>query len=97
MSDQDRRIDARTLKAARALLGWSAADLSNASGVPQDTIRSFESGRTKSFTTLNGEALVSTLAKEGVSFICEFDKATGPGVCYNRLSTRWQTPSNTTD
>ena len=46
-------------------------DLSNASGVPIDTIRSFESGRTKSLNDVNERAIVTAFDAAGVVFIPE--------------------------
>lgn len=40
-------LDKRVCKAARALLEWTSKELAERSGVNPDTIRSFESGRTK--------------------------------------------------
>lgn len=64
-------LDLRLVKAARALAGWSAAELSKVSGVPHDTLRAFESGRTKSFTTLNAKAVHDAFSQAGIVFIPE--------------------------
>lgn len=67
-------------KAARALAGWSANMLADAAGVSQDTIRSFESGRTKSLSAENQEAVQKALETQGIQFLNNGDVAAGPGV-----------------
>lgn len=69
-------------KAARGLLEWSAPKLAEASGVPLDTIKSFESGRTKTLSAENQERIQKTLEREGVQFLDERDHASGKGVCF---------------
>lgn len=58
-------------KAARALLDWTAADLSKAADVSSDTLRSFESGRTKSLSAGNQDAVMRALEAAGIEFIAE--------------------------
>ena len=65
------QITAALSKASRAMLGWKSLDLSERSGVPHDTIRTFESGRTKSMTTMNEKAILQTFEAGGLSFITE--------------------------
>ena len=65
------RLTSKLTKAARALAGWTALDLSTASGVPHDTIRSFESGRTKTLTAVNERAIITAFEAAGVAFIPE--------------------------
>jgi predicted transcriptional regulator len=63
-------ISVRQMKAARALLAWSQADLADASGVSEPTIARLESedgelgGRPET-----GEKLVTALEKAGIEFI----------------------------
>lgn len=64
-------LDRRVCKAARSLLDWTAAALSTAAGVPTDTVRSFESGRTKSLSRPNEAAIVEAFRKAGVVFVPE--------------------------
>jgi len=65
-------ISIRQIKAARALLAWSQADLAEASGVSEPTIARLESqdgpigGRADT-----GEKIVSALEKAGCEFIPE--------------------------
>ncbi len=69
-------------KASRAMLGWKSLDLSERSGVPHDTIRAFESGRTKSMTTMNEKAILQAFEAGGLSFITE--NGGGMGVRYGK-------------
>lgn len=64
-------LTAEILKAARAMLGWKSLDLAEYSGVAHDTIRSFESGRTKSLTAMNEKAVVAALDSGGLALIPE--------------------------
>ena len=72
------KLSSEICKAARMLVSWSSAKLSENSGVPNDTIRAFESGRTKQLSTLNNEAVITALETAGVQFIPE--NGGGPGV-----------------
>ena len=67
-------------KAARTLLDWTAAQLGEAAGVPVDTIRSFESGRTRTLSRDNEAALRKALEARGIQFLESGQVATGPGV-----------------
>lgn len=49
----------------------SANDLASASGVALDTIKSFESGRTKNLSAVNQDAAMRALERAGVQFIPE--------------------------
>lgn len=64
-------ISGRLSKAARVLVNWRSLDLSERSGVPHDTIRAFESGRTRQLSTLNEKAVVDAFEAAGVQFIPE--------------------------
>jgi transcriptional regulator with XRE-family HTH domain len=55
------------MRAARALLGWSREDLSNASGVPVRTLARVESGEPHRFAAYN--AALSALEDAGIEFI----------------------------
>ena len=74
-----RALSSAQLRAARALLRWSAEDLARASSVGLTTIRRAElaEGRT-SLTTANDLALRRSLEEAGVEFIDE--NGGGPGV-----------------
>jgi len=61
-------ISNRQVKAARALLGWSHADLASKSGVSQSTIASFESSDGRADRT---DKIVGTLEAAGIEFIPE--------------------------
>lgn len=67
-------------KAARGLVGWSANELAAESGISPDTVRSFESGRTKNLSAANQDAVQKALEKAGVQFMENGDIAAGPGV-----------------
>lgn len=70
----------RECKAARALLDITAAELAQMAGVSPDTMRSFESGRSKTLSREN-EALIRTaLAEAGVQLMQPGDIAAGVGV-----------------
>lgn len=71
-------------KAARALLDWKSSDLAEASGMSPDTIRSFESGRTKSLSAGNQDAVVRALEAAGIEFIAE--NGGGAGVRFRERS-----------
>lgn len=62
-------ISAPQIRAARALVGWSARELASTSGVSLPTIQRFERGTvgTKPETI---EQLVATLNRAGAEFIC---------------------------
>ncbi len=73
-------------KAARGLLEWSIKDLSETSGVSLDTLRSFESGRTRRLSRANEAQIIVTFEGHGLAFIAE--NGGGAGV---RLSSRTDT------
>ena len=73
-------LDQKTCKAARALANWTAAQLGEAAGVPVDTIRSFESARTKTLSRENEALLRKALEAQGVPFLAAGQVAAGPGV-----------------
>ena len=73
-------LTAQLCKAARALVDWKATDLSAKSGVPLDTLRSFESGRTKTLRAENDAAVRAALRVVGVVFLSPGDGVEGEGV-----------------
>lgn len=67
------------IRAARALIRWSAEDLARASAVGVTTIRRAElAGDVTSLTTANDQAIRRALESAGVEFIDE--NGGGPGV-----------------
>ncbi len=68
------------VKGARGLLGWSAPKLADVASIPLDTIKSFESGRSKTLTATNQDALQKTLEAAGVQFLEAGETALGFGV-----------------
>lgn len=67
-------------KAARALLDITAAKLAELAGVSPDTMRSFESGRSKTLSRENEALIREALSSEGIQFMNTGDVAEGPGV-----------------
>lgn len=72
-------------KAARALLGWTASELAEAAGVSIDTLRSFESGRSKTLNRENEAKIVTALFEAGLDLIPE--NGGGHGVRLRKGST----------
>lgn len=68
------------LKAARGLAGWSVNALAERSDVSPDTIRSFESKRTKSLNSITQDNIETALKLAGVRFVEAGDIASGRGV-----------------
>jgi transcriptional regulator with XRE-family HTH domain len=68
-------------RAARALLGWSQADLAKAAGLGVSTVRNFEKGRSDPYSR-NLEAIRSALEEAGIEFIAGRSASMdgGPGV-----------------
>lgn len=77
-------LDQTRCKAARALLNWTAAQLAESAGVSLDTLRSFESGRSKTLNRENERSIVAALETAGVKFVEDGDTANGPGVTLDR-------------
>lgn len=75
-----RVLTKRDTKAARAYLDWTAGDLAAAAGVSIDTIRSFESGRTKTLSAGNQAAVTDALETAGIRFLEPSDVSEGVGV-----------------
>lgn len=73
-------LDRNTCKAARALVDWTASELGEKSAVPIDTIRSFESGRTKMLSRDNERSIRKALEAGGVQFLDTGQVSTGIGV-----------------
>jgi transcriptional regulator with XRE-family HTH domain len=72
-------MNGRQIRAARALIGWSAQDLANASSVGVATIRRAElKDRETGMTAPNIAAIRAALEVAGVLFIDE--NGEGPGV-----------------
>ncbi|WEJ79898.1 transcriptional regulator [Paracoccus versutus] len=61
-------------------MDWKASDLADAAAVSHDTLRSFESGRTKALDLENEEAIRKALEARGVQFLEGGQVAVGPGV-----------------
>jgi DNA-binding XRE family transcriptional regulator len=75
---QDDVLTPKQTRAARALLGWSRADLALKSGVPARTVENFEAEKSTPLLTTAGK-LRLTLERAGVIFI-DPDREAGPGV-----------------
>ena len=73
------RISSAQIRAARALLKWSAQDLASASALGVNTIRRAEVAEAEiALTAANGLAVRNALETAGVEFIEE--NGGGPGV-----------------
>jgi transcriptional regulator with XRE-family HTH domain len=82
----ERLLTGAQIRAARALIGWSAAELAKATALGVNTIRRAEAvGSATSLTAANEMAIRRTLFEAGVEFIDE--NGGGPGV---RLRKRQQ-------
>jgi transcriptional regulator with XRE-family HTH domain len=80
-------LTTRQIKAARALLGWSQADLAEASGVSEPTVARLESAEGE----LGGRELTTgkiraAIEAAGIEFIDE--NGGGPGVRLKKLPKR---------
>jgi len=66
------KVSIRQLKAARALVGWSQADLADASGVSLPTVKRLEmaDGELRGRES-TGDALVAALEAAGAVFVAE--------------------------
>lgn len=73
-------LDKATCKAARMLVDWTAAQLADAAAISQDTLRSFESGRTRTLSRENEAAIRKALEAQGIQFLDSGQVAKGPGV-----------------
>ena len=82
-------ISSGQIKAARAMLGWSALDLAEASGVGPATIRRYEVQRgIPSANTKVLKELMSALEPEGLEF--SGDPLINPGVTLNlEMQVQW--------
>jgi hypothetical protein len=83
--EQKKPLTSSQIKAARALIGWTAGDLSRASAVSLRTIRRAELTESEtSMTAPNDLAVRHALEEAGVEFIDE--NGGGPGVRLRRKS-----------
>ncbi|UVF22847.1 helix-turn-helix domain-containing protein (plasmid) [Microvirga terrae] len=72
MAAQPIRLTPRLCRAARALLGWQQADLSEASGIPKPTVSAFETkDESARMSTMNNKAAIEAFEKAGLEFIPE--------------------------
>jgi transcriptional regulator with XRE-family HTH domain len=66
-------------RAARALLGWSQADLAKAAGLGEATVRNFEAGRSDPYgRTL--DAIQRAFEEAGIEFIADRAASVGGGL-----------------
>jgi transcriptional regulator with XRE-family HTH domain len=84
MPQQSMRISPRQVRAARALLAWSVADLAAASGLDQSTVAAFEAGKAEDYG-VTFQWLLRALAEAGIEFIPE--NGGGLGVRLRKQST----------
>jgi transcriptional regulator with XRE-family HTH domain len=62
-------IEAAQIRAARALIGWSQAELAGAAGVPISIVERFESGQPDSIGAEAVAKMRAALESAGVAFI----------------------------
>lgn len=77
-------ISAAQVRAGRAMLEWTRAELAGASKVSESTIADYEKGRNASMLTETAKKLIAAFANAGVEFT-DADKGHGAGV-------RWKKP-----
>lgn len=65
-------------RAARVLLGITAAELATAAGIGSASVKRFESGMTVQAATIS--ALVTALQAAGVTFLAEDQRSAGGGL-----------------
>ena len=70
-------ISADQCRSARILLGWTAADLVEASGLGIATIKRFESGQTVQGATV--ATIAATITAAGIELIAPGAKSSGGG------------------
>jgi transcriptional regulator with XRE-family HTH domain len=76
----------RLCRAARALAGWTQANLSEQSGVPLSTVTAYEGKEeTARMSTMNARAILQTLENAGLEFIPE--NGGGAGVRFRERGT----------
>jgi predicted transcriptional regulator len=82
----EKMISVRQVKAARALLDWSQADLAKASGVSEPTIARLESssGDTLGGRPSTADKIVEALQRAGI----EFTNGGTPGVRLHKRNTK---------
>lgn len=68
-------------KAARGLLGWSVKDQSEKAEIALDTLRSFETGRTRRLSRENEGTAIKAFEAHGLTFVPE--NGGGAGVRYS--------------
>ena len=82
-----KKLTPAQIRAARALLHWSAEDLVRESAVGLATIRRAENSQNEtSMTAANDLAIRRALEAAGVEFIDE--NGSGPGVCLRKAQQR---------
>ncbi len=62
-------IEAAQVRAARALIGWSQAELANASGLSLSIVERFESGASENIPSETADKIRAALESAGIAFI----------------------------
>ena len=75
-------ISMQQIRAARALLGWSQAELAANAQVGRATIAAFESGATNSMQPRLMRDVVNALERAGIEFLDPIEGVRGEGVCF---------------
>jgi transcriptional regulator with XRE-family HTH domain len=79
----DQKVSVSQIEAARVLLGWSQADLANAAGVSEPTIKRLEAGESvRPEDSATVERAQAALERGGIAFFFENESSPrgGPGV-----------------
>lgn len=75
------------VRAARALLGWSAQDLATEAGLGISTVQRMENRGLEASTHVNVQAVLHTLESAGIVFLASGENVDGgPGVRLKELS-----------
>lgn len=61
----------RKCRAARALVGWTQAELERQSGICDTVISDYERGATKGFSQLSLQCMKDALMRAGIVFVSE--------------------------
>ena len=81
-------VTGEQIRAARALLGWKAVDLSRESGISMPTVQRMDATRGRvSGRHDTVEAIREALEGAGIQFLASGEVANGPGVALKAMET----------
>lgn len=78
-------INSDQMRAARALIGWSQSQLSEATSLSLPTIKRMETQGVDRSSFANVNAVKQALESQGITFLSNGHPATGPGVCKKEI------------